>query len=362
MLKRLALLTALCMLPGCSGDEAKKPDGSVQAPDLDQGQRDQAQSDLPGPDLAPADLPAPDVGAPEQGPDFIGTWDAGPFTCNNDCHDYVISRVLLPTSTLTAQKYALVFKGKQYNALGNILALLAAQAPGMSVQASMDNAVCAGKTIDLLRVKAKSLASAAAVLGHSWVGADAKCCTLASCLDPYNQTQCVASAKTKCFSGSGAFKPDPSYPKMMMLPGSIANKQLSLGPGKLVLRLTLSSYGTMDLALAGAVISGTIDQNGVTSGVLAGGIPKAALNGSIMPSLTKMLDGIYKNPATDYSTVTMLKSLFDTNGDGTITLSELTNNALIKTFMAGDVDVDNDGVMELSMGIGFTAVKGKITP
>jgi len=347
---------------GCSDKNELKRDGAISDLGADTGKPDLPQADLPLPDLPLPDLPDPDLPAPETGPDFYSSGDLGPFTCNKDCYDYVVDRVLLPMTSQDAQKFALEHKGKKYNALGNILALLAQQVPGMDIQSGIDNAVCAGKTIDLLRVKASSLTTAPAVLGHSWVGADAKCCTLTSCLDPYNKTKCIASAKTKCFSGTGSFKPDAKYPKAMILAGSIAAKKLSLGPGKLIIRVTLSSMGSMDLALVGATIKGTIDSDGIASGVLAGAIPQTVLKNSVMPNLATILNGVLKDPAISASAKAMIKTLFDTNSDGVISVAEVTSNALIKTFLSGDVDIDGDGYMELSVGLGFTAVKAKITP
>ena len=361
MLKRLAMLVAVVGLLGCSDRDELKQDGGPTDLGKELGQPDLAAPDIPAPDLPAVDLSPPDAGAPDVGPDFYGAGDMGPFTCNKDCFDYVVDRVLLPMTSTTAQQYSLEFKGKKYNALGNILALLANQAPGLDMQSGMDNAVCAGKTIDLLRVKAASLTSGSA-LGHSWVGADAKCCALSSCLDPYSTTKCLASATAKCFAGTGTFKPDPKYPKVMLLFGTIANKQVSLGPGKLIVRVTLSSLGSMDLALVGATIHGTIDSAGITSGVLAGGIPETVLNNSVIPNIAQILDGLLKDPLIDSSTKTMIKTLFDSNSDGSISTAEVMNNALIKTFLAGDVDLDGDGKMELSVGLGFTAVKGTITP
>ena len=362
MMKRSLMMMAVLGLLGCSDRDELKKDGATADLGADQGQPDLPLPDLPAPDLSAADLPAPDAGFADTGGDFFSSGDLGPFTCNKDCYDYVVDRVLLPLTSLDAQKYALDFKGKKYNALGNILALLATQAPGMDLQSGMDNAVCSGKTIDLLRIKASSLTTAPAALGHSWVGADAKCCTLSSCLDPYNTTKCLAAAKTKCFAGTGTFKPDPKYPKAMILAGSISNKKLGLGPGKLIVRLTLSTLGSMDLALAGATITGSIDSSGIVSGVMAGAIPQSVLNNSVIPNLAQILDGMLKNPLIDSSTKAMLSSLFDTNYDGTISIAEVKNNALIKTFLSGDVDIDGDGIFELSVGLGFTAVKATITP
>ncbi len=360
-MRRLVTLTLLVGLFACSGNDELKQDGG--ATDLGP---DAAATDLPLPDLAPdlprPDLPAPDAGLPELGADFFSAGDMTSFTCSKDCYDYVVDRVLLPMTSSTAQQYALVFKGKKYNALGNILALLAQQAPGLDVQTSMDEAVCSGKTIDLLRVKAASLTSTPAALGHSWVGADAKCCTGSTCLDPYNKAKCSAAAKAKCFNGSGAFKPDPKYPKAMLLFGSITAKKLSLGPAKLIVRISLSSLGSMDLALLGATITGTVDKNGITSGVLAGAIPQNVLNNSVMPNIAQILNSILADPLISSTAKAMIKTLFDNNSDGKISIAEVKGNALIKTFLAGDVDIDGDGKNELSVGLGFTAVKGKITP
>ena len=356
-----AVVMALVLL-GCSDTDELKKDGQVSYLGVDRGAPDQKRPDLPPPDLPLPDLGPPDLPTPEVGPDFFSSGDLGPFSCSKDCYDYVIDRVTLPTTSAESSKFALVHKGAKFNALGNILALLVTSAPSMDVQAAVQNDICRGKTVDLLRVKAKSLSSTPAILAHSWVGADAKCCTSSNCLDSFNQTKCNSSAITKCFSGSGSFTADPKYPKAMILGGSISGGQLKLGPGKLIIRIALSTYGSMDLAMMGATMQGNITSTGITNGILSGGIPQSVINNSMVPNLTSMLDATYKNPSTDSSTKAMLGTLFDTNSDGTISTAEIKNNALIKTFLTGDVDVDGDGIKELSLGIGFNAVKASITP
>jgi len=75
-----------------------------------------------------------------------------------------------------------------------------------------------------------------------------------------------------------------------------------------------------------------------------------------------MLDGQLKDPATDPQVKGILQTLFDANGDGTISPSEVANSSIIKTFLGGDVDVDNDGVKELSLGLGFEVATAVIIP
>ena len=73
-----------------------------------------------------------------------------------------------------------------------------------------------------------------------------------------------------------------------------------------------------------------------------------------------MVNTVYIDPTADQKTKDLLKTLFDTNKDGTITATEVATNGLIKTFLDGDVDVDNDGIKELSLGLGFSTVAAKI--
>ncbi len=91
-------------------------------------------------------------------------------------------------------------------------------------------------------------------------------------------------------------------------------------------------------------------------------IPPAEVSGVLVPAIASMLDRRLKDTTTPSATRATIQAIFDANKDGTLSDSEAASNPLIKTFLAGDVDVDSDGVEELSLGLGFTAVGAVIQP
>ena len=283
--------------------------------------------------------PAPDTGGPL------------PPGCPG-CRDYVFSQVLVPVTSADVQKYALVHNGKRYNALGNIISLLASQAPTTSVADSVANSVNKGKAIILIRLQADSMVNDPSVRAQVWLGAETKCCSAT-----YSPSQCAKEAAATCFNGQGKFSVHPTSPKDMFFSGSISGGQLRLGPARMKLRMSMSNVVT-DLPLKHAQLQGAVSDMMINGGVLTGAIPKADLEKTVIPQLAKMLDQTYKS--ADKQTAMMIKQLFDLNNDGTISTSEVANNALIKTFLSGDVDIEPDGENELSIGIGYSAVSAKI--
>ena len=82
----------------------------------------------------------------------------------------------------------------------------------------------------------------------------------------------------------------------------------------------------------------------------------------VLPQLAAILNNLIKNPSTPAATKAAILAALDTNKDNSISGAELAGNALLKPYLAGDVDVDGDGKKEVSMGVGFTAVGASITP
>jgi len=345
------------LLLACSDDTVNtydlgQPEAGTDAgpdkgkPKLDKGppKPDKGKDIKPPPDKAP---PKPDSTPP------------GPFTCASDCSEYVMDRFIMPATSTMAQQFALTHKGKKYNGLGNMISLLMQQAPTLELQPSVDNDVCAGKTINLMRIKAKSLTSEPALKGQWWIGLPFACCSKKVCLDSKVKTQCEPGSKLKCFGGTGKFQVDKTKPGKMYVAGSIKGGALALNAGKLSLRLALSGGGGMDIPLKVVTIKGKVVKANITSGVITGGVAMTDVNTKVIPGLAQILNSLYTK-TKDKKTKDMLKQLFDTNTDGQITSTELANNALIKTFLAGDVDLDGDKKKEVSMGIGFTAVRAAI--
>jgi hypothetical protein len=339
---RIIMLGAIFCLAGC-GD--RKPTGQ---PDL--GRWDMARPDLAQPDRAQPDLALPDQPPPR--PEAI----TPPGKCNaakSDCRDLVVSRIIMPTNA--PQQVGLELNGKTYNALGAILGALSGVAGNIDLQGSVDRGVNSGMTLLLARLQAADFANDPGTKGQLWTGAQVACCS-----SPTSPT-CAAEAKASCFKGDYSFSPAASSPQNLYAGGSIAAGKLSLFAGTLVLPLPITTAGTLDLMLKGAQIRGTLAAAApatttITDGVLAGAIPKSEIDNKIIPGVALMIDATLKDPATPQSTKSQILMLFDADKDGTITTQEVAGNALVKTFLAGDVDVDGDGVYELSVGVGFEAV------
>lgn len=281
------------------------------------------------------------------------------LTCNNDCKDFVMSRLIFPDAT-TASKIGKDYNndGNVDNALGQILAALGGVAPSMNLQESVDGAVYAGKTILLVRMQASDFQTAATAAAQAWVGESTTCCS-----DPTKIPACKTEAMTKCFDGSSTFTPDPSAnTKDAIFGGSITGGKFEFGPSEMVISLPITTQGVLTANLKGVYISGELSSDGKTikNGQLAGAVTKSDLDSSLIPAVKDMLNSTLNDPKTDKTTKDTITTLFDKDNDGTISLDEVKGNSLIKMFLAGDVDVTGDGNKEMTLGIGFEGVAAVI--
>ena len=98
----------------------------------------------------------------------------------------------------------------------------------------------------------------------------------------------------------------------------------------------------------------------LTNGRITGGIPQSEISNSVIPAIAVLVDRLVNDPNTPQATRDQVLNLFDRNKDQRITAAEVRDNALIKTFLSGDVDVDGDGQLELTLGVGFNAIRAVI--
>jgi hypothetical protein len=221
----------------------------------------------------------------------------------------------------------------------------------------MDLQVYSGELLQLVRIFAANLVNDPGAVLQTWAGAAQTCCQA-----PTDVTLCETQAATTCFSGTHTFSPDPSDPQGTLLTGAIVSGGMSFTAPKMKLRIPFGPMGMMELEVKAAHIKGAVSGSGIINGVVAGAISQADVQNKILPAIATSLNDTLNDPTVDAQVKTMILALFDTNADGTITTQEVAGNALISTFLSGDVDVDNDGVMELSVGMGYTAVPAVITP
>lgn len=279
-----------------------------------------------------------------------------PLKCNNDCKSFVISEIKVPKDATQAKDFGVDFdnNGTVDNALGSILSALAGVSKGLDIQATLSQTVNEGGTIVLFKIQATDFSNDPNAAAQAWLGEDKKCCPNAG----KDATKCATEAKTTCWSGSAEFTIASSSPKDATFPGSISGGKIKFGPAELSLELPLTSAGAISLSLKQAQFTGTLSTDGktITDGKLSGAITKSDLDNNVIPAVAKLLDSTIKGTTVSDDTKKQIKNLFDKNSDGTITKEEVAGNDLIKTFLAGDVDIDGDGKSELSLGIGFKAV------
>jgi len=298
-------------------------------------------------------------GAPgTDGPSWTDLWPADGRPVVRDLgvrgRDFVVSKITLPNST-TAATIGVDYNGDGTvdNALGSILGALSGIGGNMNMQANIDGAVNSGATLMLLRLLARDYVNEPAGALWSWSAQAQTCCST-----PAFPTACKQQALAGCFSGGHVFRPIKASAAQLL--GSIKGGALRFGPGPMRLRFALGSYGVLDLTLKAAYVRGRYDGKGIRDAVLAGAVDKHELDTKLLPAVAAMLNAVLTDPSTDKVTKDTIRTLFDADQDGKIAAAEVANNALIKTFLAGDVDVDNDGQMELSLGLLFSAVPAVI--
>jgi len=124
--------------------------------------------------------------------------------------------------------------------------------------------------------------------------------------------------------------------------------------------------GVVTLPVLNARLSFAADATGnIDFGQINGSIPHSDIMNIFSPALAATCNAsIQSDPASD--TATSCKSFFDTgctghpeySSDSQIELCEVTENSLLQTVLAPDVQVDNGGTLvgANSMGIRFTAL------
>jgi len=272
------------------------------------------------------------------------------------CVDHVLDRVLMPTSSEDVAACAVEHKGKKYNALGQVMVPLILTLTKIDTQEAPDLAIHSGKALNLLRLKAKGLTNAATAVGQLWPGKTRTCCS-----KPGDAKACKAEAYKTCFGGSGVFSPDPKAPAATAIKGSITGGKLALGPGKVVARFPIAETPAMDMPISGARISGALTAKGLTSGCLTGALTAQAIDTVLLPRLAGWLNSIPKGDPSK-KTYLPLEYLLDLNKDGVITVAELKQNTLLQTFLKGDLDMDGDGTLDMTLGFRFSAVRAVIKP
>jgi hypothetical protein len=273
----------------------------------------------------------------------------------------VVNALYLPLSSTEAKDYAfdLDHNGTVDNQLGNILAALKSSMGSTSPQTSVDDAMGAGDIIVLFSIYATTMQESAsanlwAFLGDS-VPYDPKNGPQAG--DPFTvsaagPTDAYFGGKIK--GGGGVFGGDSATLTI--------NLPLTAGSN---LELTLQAVN-MEFDISASCSASSCD---FSNGKLGGAITEDDLNNKVLPEVTNLLqDQLTGKCATDTgscvcesgSGAETIQSMFDTDGDCTVTLAEVQANNIIKAFLKGDVTL-KDGSKALSLAVGFDAVNAVFT-
>lgn len=178
--------------------------------------------------------------------------------------------------------------------------------------------------------------------------------------------------------GATSFDVDPTASSASILPGSIESATFRGGPASVTIEISLDGDNAFPLHLVGARAEVDVTASRLLDGRLGGGID--AVN-EFLPALHALLAGVIAvdcggTPETMCCTLDSsgqtLVSLFDANGDCSVSLAELAEDSLITTLLAPDVDLldadgafnpNVDGVNDLvSLGIGFTSAGASFVP
>ncbi|MCC6748260.1 MAG: hypothetical protein IT371_11415 [Deltaproteobacteria bacterium] len=251
----------------------------------------------------------------------------------------VASKVTLPTSDT---EYAQDVDGKgKKNKLGGVLAAM----KQLELQIGMNEALRTGQLLVLTEVFAKALTDDPAASIQVHLGKD------------------LDGNATDNFSGTEEFGVHAKSPPAAKVNIKITGGKIEGSGGELVFPLPMGADLVL-LTLKKAVIRGTVSTTGISDGILAGAIPVSEFDSKLAPAMAGLINAYLKDTKVDAATKTMLKTMFDGNGDGNVTTDEVKSAAVMSLIKNPDVDLNGDGKLDkddgISGAISFTAVAAKI--
>lgn len=267
------------------------------------------------------------------------------------CDSQVVTRVLIPQDAIQAHAYGVDLDGNGTtdNALGVSLSAVEGAARGVDLQRNFDDDWVAGRALDLIR---RQRASGGAKAGGQWILASARRC----CDDPSDVDACRKQARERCFSGTASFAIESASGGMV---AAASRGATVYGPGEGAIRLPVGPNEAITLRVRRLQFRWPDDKG--RHGVVAGAILHDDVVGKLFPALASFIDSFITNPASNPNSVRMGLSFFDRDGDGRVSTQEFADNDLVKTFLAGDVYLDEDcKESALSFGFRFWSVPAKV--
>ena len=266
-------------------------------------------------------------------------------------YHFVTDQLLLPTTQAQTQAFALNVDGdtgqRGDNVIGGLLTLLTSAAPGLEMQATLDQAVSTGKLVSLHLVTSDDPLNDTSVSWSIVLG---------------QETQSAPS-----FDGSDEFPVDPAAPVNAPIVGSLTAGHFAGGPG--AARLRISLFGEpVDVDLIGLRLEADVSAKGCANGKLGGGVTVGEFRGKLLPTIAAGLTQVVKG---DPAGANILLQAFDSDGDGAISVQELEKNPILMMAISPDLDLldassafnpGQDGEKDsYSVGLGFTCVPSVFT-
>ena len=282
---------------------------------------------------------------------LLASFAATTADATNYVRSYLVNDVLLPTTGSEANSYAIDVDGdgSPENNFGQLLSVFASQ--GFDFNGMMDSAIATGSVVHLVRVQSTDvlLANDPAAQANWCIGVPTPTPPL---FDGTDNPSCADTSGIFVAALSGGSFTSPA-------PATTAN------PVSLDFELALGT-SSVTLPVLNARLSFATDGAGhMPFGQINGSIPNTDLMNNFAPAMAAMCnESIQNDPSSNMAN--SCKSLFDTGcngfpgyaGDGQIEVCEITENSLVQTLLAPDVQVDNGGTLvgANSIGVRFTAI------
>ncbi|MGC1376188.1 MAG: hypothetical protein WA821_08200 [Anaerolineales bacterium] len=266
-------------------------------------------------------------------------------------YHFVTNHLLIPATQEQTQAYGLNIDGdpqqKSENLFGNLLTMLVAAAPGLELQATIDQAVNAGQIVTLHVLHANSLVNDPNASWSIFLG------------------QTAPSAPR--FNGADKFTIDPAAPTNSLIAGPMVNGHFSGGIGAVRIQMVILGAPVV-VNLIGVRVEADVTEKGCINGKLGGGITAEEFRSQILPALADGLNRIIKANKTAATTILQV---FDADRNGVISPAEIGDNLVLKLALSPDLDLldasgkfnpRQDGVKDsMSIGLGFACVPAIFT-
>jgi hypothetical protein len=269
---------------------------------------------------------------------------------------YVVSELRIPGSTTTARQDGLDLNGVAGvdNQLGLVFGLL--EQHGLSVAGTAREALLRGGLVMLAELQTPSFVHAEVAAFTSYLGGDP---SPAPCLDPARLETCGQH-----LLGDGTFSVEETSIADQAL-GSIDAGVFSHAVGSLPVEIAIDAGTTIRLDLHGARVRLSQISERHISGVLAGGITQADIDGIVIPQALAQIDRIVRAECgqtagaapcgcIDGSRADLLQDLFDEDHDCQVELREVARNSLVVSLLTPDVTLDGQPLLSFGVGVELT--------